>query len=136
VFGCNSSLKEIEDLKNENKYLQEQILALKEQSNDFAFRATVITNKSELKVGEDYIADVRLAVVNKNEPPRVILCNIVDGVITDLNDTLPYNDEYQSSVYHLKTNRPGTFEWSGIIVMSMNGTKQKYPFSMVYKVTN
>lgn len=134
LFSCSDRNSEIEALKKENQILKNEIIELKTENSNYDFQAIAVSNKTELKLGEKYIADIHLSAVNKNNPPRVILCQVKNGQLTKTKDTLEYDYTVQCSTYQLTTKSIGNFEWGGVIIQNINGQKKEYPFTLTYSV--
>ena len=124
-------------LKAENINLHLKIDSIIKSQENYSYRPIVIAKSNEIKLGEEYIADVRLTVVNKEKPPIVIIGNSsIDSTwkFFPNGDSLVYNPYYETSTYKSIPKKTGTFKWEGEIISNIPGQKYPFPFTMTYNV--
>jgi hypothetical protein len=137
ISGCSSNTeKENDALKNKNQELKNEIAKLKSTSNTFAYQAIVVEKSKRVKLGDDYIADVRLSMADTNQPSLTVLCRLdtVTGELISLGDTLKYDKEFGCSIFKQKAIRKGKQEWAGKIIQKINGKTNEYGFKCKYEV--
>jgi len=137
-WGSNEMYHFVNGMK-QDVYVPDSVLENKFNnltSQNLQYRCVVLPNSSTIQLGEEYIADVRLAAVNPKHPPVVILGHIdsTDNFIPS-GDTLKYDPEVQASVFREKPKKLGKHVWEGK-VLNMRDTTSNYYFHMEYTVIN
>ncbi len=136
-YGCDvKNNKEYRLLILKNKVLEDENERLKANINSLSIRPIVIPKSTSIKLGEEYIADVRLAMVDINSPPLTILCRFdnVANKLMPIGDTLKYNKDYESSTYRHTPTAKGLYQWAGIIFQKLDNKNLEYGFTAVYDV--
>lgn len=136
--SCNNNSQEIAQLKKENEELRIHIEMLRKRisnDTDFTYKAIVIPVKSKIKLGEEYKAEVYLCVENKNNPFKVVLCNLVNDQLIPTKDTLNRSPVYNCPEYRINPKKTGTYVWSGEIKRKdAEGLLHIYLFKCEYEV--
>jgi hypothetical protein len=88
IWSCNNSDVEVKRLEKENKVLRDSLLMLKKPQPNYINSVKTFTTKNEIKLGEEWTAEVCLSVVEDKNPPRVILCNIKNEDYIPTGDTI------------------------------------------------
>jgi hypothetical protein len=135
-LACTDRSSEILTLKEENKILHHKIDSIIEFQKNYTYRPIVVANSTELKLGEEYIADIRLSIFNKLNPPIVLRGKIDDSshVFIPNGDTLPVSQEYETTIYKVTPKEIGRYEWHGEIISNIPNVKYPFPFSMSFNV--
>lgn len=139
LCSCENNSREITQFKKENDKLRSKIEILKKSipnDTDFKYTAIAIPVKRKIKLGEEYVAGVYLCIENKNNPLKVVLCNLVNDQPVPTKDTLNRSIEYNCPEYRVKPQKAGTYVWSGeILRKDVDGITHFYPFKCEYEVT-
>jgi len=121
-------------------YLAEQIKALRSNNDSlratierFSFSPIVIPKERVIRLGEEYIADIRLAYVDTLYPP-VVLVSSSDISYDNLKDTLIYNKSDQVSTYKVIPTKKGSYTWKGKIINVINGKSEEFLFESGFNV--
>ena len=140
LCSCNNNSEEITQLKKENEELRSKIEVLKKSipnDTDFKYTAIALPVKRKIKLGEEYVAGVYLCIENKNNPLKVVLCNLVNDQPVPTKDTLNRSRVYNCPEYRVKPKKVGTYVWSGKISRTdAEGLTHSYFFKSEYEVTN
>ena len=128
-FGCNNN--ELSELESQYNILKKENDKLKEQINSLEFWPIAVAKSNNIKLGETYMANIRLAVSDTNEPPKVIFDN--SEIVTDSIKN-SFDKFYQCSVLEIKPENKGNFEIPGKIYFNLCGRKIESKFSISYKV--
>jgi len=125
-------------LEKENQELKHEIKNLKRQIGAYSFRPVVVAKSSKVKVGEEYIADVSLAMVDTTHPPIVIIgkWDSVTHEFISSGDTLKYDKEFEGTVFREKATLKGKRQWAGKIIQQIDERNNEYGFNMNYEVVN
>ena len=99
------------------------------------YHPIVIPKSSNIKLGEEYIADVRLAVVNTYNPPIVIIGKFDSLTLNSPGDTLKYDAKSQASTFRETPTTVGKHIWEGKIINADSKPPYKALFHIEYTVT-
>ena len=116
--------KKYADLKTENDKIKSQI-------NTLSFWPVAISKSNTIKLGETYMVNIRLAIVDTVSPPSVKF-DMSKELGGDFNNH--YDDFYQCSILEIKSNKRGVFEIPGKIHFDLLGKKIESEFSISYNV--
>ena len=127
----------MQKLESENIRLQLIIDSILKSQPEYSYSPFVFPYKENLKLGEEYIADIRLSALNKKNPPIVLLGYQNDSTHTFIpnGDTLQYDLNYESALYKIIPSRTGKFTWAGQIISNIPGQKYPFQFSVTYNVS-
>lgn len=112
-------------------------LYIKSQNDGISYKPIVISRSNEVKLGEEYISNIYLVRVDNSSVPQVIVNDSIDFNEFDielLEDTLLYNEDFQTHEYRFTPKRKGVHSWGGVIINSENGKRSEYYFGEDYIV--
>lgn len=98
------------------------------------YRPIVVAKGNVIKLGEEYVADVRLAVINSRKPPLVLLGKNDSGNFRSSGDTLKFDIESQASTFHQTPRKIGKQIWEGMLLSNIDTTSLPYYFHVEYNV--
>ena len=98
------------------------------------YRPIVVAKSNVIKLGEEYVADVRLAVINSKKPPLVLLGKNYSGNFKSSGDTLKFDAESQASTFRQTPRKIGKQIWEGILLSNIDTTSLPYYFHVEYNV--
>ena len=135
-LSCNNQRAKFEELKEENTKLKFEIDSIRKSRIEYSYRAIVISKNNNLKLGEEYVADIRLSAMNKNNPPLVLLGHENDSTNEFIpnGDTLHYNFDDESAIYKITPKQVGIFVLEGEIISNFPGEEYPFEFSVKYNV--
>jgi hypothetical protein len=134
--GCNMDRKNYSSMEQENSKLKEQVKNLQNELGALSYRPIVIAKSSKIKLGEEYIADIRLAVVDTTHPPITVLCkwDSLKNELISLKDTLKYNKEFEGATYRQIPSTKGIHKWTGKVLRNNHDKQYEYGFTVEYEV--
>ncbi len=135
MLSCNNRLDD-KRLINENMEMKNEIQKLKNKLNSLSYRPIIVPQSNKIKLGDEYIADVIIAVVDTSAPPTIILGNYdtIKHDFTATSDTLKYDLTHECSVYRIKPTERGSHIWSSMMIHHLNGNTTKYILTGAYEV--
>ena len=101
---------------------------------NWSYRPIVIPKNNKIRLGEEYIADVRMTAIDINHPPIVILGKLDSLDFTPSGDTLEFDPKSEASVFKIIPKSTGIFSFDGQVLYNL-GVTQKYFFHAEYTVT-
>jgi hypothetical protein len=133
--SCNES--KVETLRVENIRLKQELNALRKQMDSCSFVPSVVTNSNQLSLGEPFLADVKLAVSSREEPPMVVMFEGFSeetGQFSHPYDTLEYNLDIESSVFQFVPTEVGHYDKYGKIIFTWGGSEREVGFLLQFDV--
>lgn len=109
----------------------------KDKTNNISYRPVIVQRSNEIRLGEEYIANIYLAIINKTEIPSVIVGDSIcfnTFNVGMLKDTLLFNEEFDTHEYRFTPNRKGEHTWGGVIINREEEIEQVYYFGGQYIV--
>ncbi len=137
ISSCNvKNNNEYKLLELKYKVLEDENRKLNERFNALSIRPIVIPKSAIINLGEEYIADVRLAMVDTNYPPISILCRFdnKNKKLIPTGDTLIYNSDTETSTYKNSPKTKGLYQWSGKIIQKQGEKTLEFGFTAEYLV--
>lgn len=134
LISCNEN-NNYSQLLEKYKELQKKYDHLNSYIYSIEFRPKVISKSNRIKLGEEYEANIFLAVVDSASPPITIFGNI-DTLSQDFapRDTLEYNSKFNSSIYKNVPNKRGKYKWKTKIYYIWNKKEYQYFTGVTYEV--
>jgi hypothetical protein len=121
--------------RNNEEY---QLFLASKESKDNSVYSLIISKKSDrIALGEKYQAAVRLAYVNTNQIPTVLINDSVgknDWEFNIATDTLIFDDYYNCFGYEYTPIERGAHFWNGIIIHEYLGVPDTLYFHVEYIV--
>jgi hypothetical protein len=135
LISCNQREIELEKI---NESLQARIAYLENRVKLIEYSPIVIPRNRIVRIGESFIAEVRLSLIDKESPPIVIIYDFDESNYEFLSplDTLVYNSEYHTSIIEINPNKTGVHKVFGKVHYSMEeGVFNEYGFGFEFEVT-
>ena len=110
---------------------------MKNLESNIVYDVIISTRSDTIKLGEKYQAAVRLAYVNKNLLPSVLINDSVgknDWSLNVVTDTLIFDDYFNSFVYEYTPTEKGKYFWNGILAHKYLGISDTLYFHVEYIV--
>lgn len=137
LFLASCTDRKYDTLLVENERLKQEIDVLNAEIEQFLFRPVVVANSNRVQLGETFMADIRLAVTNNQNPPKIVLYEWFDentGVFKEPYDTLEYDVDLQSSLYSIVPEESGHFTVYGKVLWEWDRQMMEFGFMTQYEV--
>jgi len=101
-------------VKNNN-----ELEIIEQKADKFVYRPIVVTKSDNIKLGEEYVANIYLACINEEELPQVLVNASVgedEWMFKKTTDTLGYDEYFKTFIFKNTPSQKGIHYWNGIIV--------------------
>ena len=99
--------------KRNNRIIEDS----EQHTESLAYRSVVVAKNNRIKLGEEYIANVFLCVIDSTNLPTVLVNDSLDLInprFESLKDTVSYNTFYQTYIYRFTPTATGEYKWGGL----------------------
>ena len=132
--SCNNSADKLEALSLENENLKRELNSYKAKYDHLYYQAIVISKEDTINLGDEYIAQVELLMIDTLNPPTIVLCDWKDKKLTQTKDTIHFDQDYKTSIYKVKPDKKGTYTFAGVVSMNREEEKIERFFVVEYAV--
>ena len=110
--------------------LEQEIYDLKSNTQNLILQPIVIPKSSTINLGEEFYADIRIAIVDTINLPIVINClwDSVNKSLTPTGDTLIYDKDSRASIFRVRPKTRGDHYFAGILYYQFMSKNYKSGF--------